>query len=230
MDAEQNILAFLKQSPIFKYLDEDALSSISGQLKKEKHADGSNLQQRNKLDKYFHIICSGRLKMFQYNPDNGREFTLYILTTGDVFDILTLLDGNRHEVEVEVLDDLEVLTTPVANARTWLKEYPDFNRTMMPYIARRMRMLEQTTFDIVLTETYYRLAKLLLLNIDPDTKKLNLINNLSHNDLAQIIGTTRMVLNRHLQELKKEGILDIERKQIYIKNIKLLQEKIDLFA
>jgi CRP/FNR family cyclic AMP-dependent transcriptional regulator len=40
----------------------------------------------------FHFIVSGRLKVFKSNPDTSREHTVFVLSNGDVFDILSLLD------------------------------------------------------------------------------------------------------------------------------------------
>ncbi|MBP9612858.1 MAG: winged helix-turn-helix domain-containing protein, partial [Sulfurospirillum sp.] len=80
--------------------------------------------------------------------------------------------------------------------------------------------------DLSLYDTTTRLVKLIARNIEQEDGKqtLKLINNLSHEELANLIGTVRKVLNRNLQALKKEGLIDIKRKEIYIKDSQNLLE------
>ena len=86
--------------------------------------------------------------------------------------------------------------------------------------------MEEFATDISLEDTSTRLAKLLIKHLNSKTCKIQLINDLSHNELAQLIGTTRAVINRHLQEFKKEGILKIERKSLEVTNLPLLLDKV----
>lgn len=220
-------ISLIKDFPLFRNLAPDELEKIVPELTHDtlkkgilKNADSLTLNR-------FHIILSGRLKMFQYNSLSDRKYTMYILSTGDVFDVLSLLDGEKHESTIEVLENIEVLTVDITSARRWLIDYPNFNQDMFRYLAHRMRKLEEQAADIATTETSYRLAKLLIMNVVSDSNELNLINNLSHTELADLIGTTRAVLNRHLQIFKQEGIIKIERKNIGINNLKKLQEKIN---
>ncbi|RLD58657.1 MAG: hypothetical protein DRJ01_12295 [Bacteroidetes bacterium] len=53
----------------------------------------------------FYIILKGRVKLSQINPETGREYIIFILEAGDAFDIISLLDGEEHEVIIEVIDD-----------------------------------------------------------------------------------------------------------------------------
>lgn len=69
-------------------------------------------------------------------------------------------------------------------------------------------------------------SKLIAKNIEKqgDKQTLKLINNLSHEELASLIGTVRKLLNRNLQSLKKQGLIDVKRKEIFIKDSQNLLE------
>jgi DNA-binding transcriptional regulator LsrR (DeoR family) len=54
-----------------------------------------------------------------------------------------------------------------------------------------------------------------------------MLQNLPHEEIASLIGTVRHVVNRHLQQLKKEGILNIERKKLAVTDVNKLLEKVD---
>ncbi|NPA29031.1 MAG: Crp/Fnr family transcriptional regulator [Epsilonproteobacteria bacterium] len=177
---------------------------------------------------HFYIIMEGRLKVYRYNPDNNREQTLYLLGPRDMFDVLTVLDGERHEVMTEAIDTLKAVELPIEKVREWIHKYPVFNRAFYPYLARQMRQIEELATDLSLYDTATRLMKLLLKNLKGPDGNLGLLQNLPHEEIASLIGTVRHVVNRHLQQLKKEGILHIERKHLAVTNVEKLLEKIEL--
>jgi CRP-like cAMP-binding protein len=178
---------------------------------------------------HFYIIIEGRIKVYRYNPETNREQTLYLLGPHDMFDVLTVLDGRRHEVLTEALDDVKALELPIEKVREWLQTNPAFNRAFFPYMARQMRQVEELATDLSLYDTSTRLMKLILKNLDlkDPVKHLGLLQNLPHEEIASMIGTVRHVVNRHLQQLKREGILNIERKKLAVNDVKKLLEKVE---
>ncbi|MEA3372966.1 MAG: helix-turn-helix domain-containing protein, partial [Campylobacterota bacterium] len=77
-----------------------------------------------------------------------------------------------------------------------------------------------------------RLAKLILRYINRDSTDQNdkaypvkLINDLSHEVLAQMIGSVRKVVNLNIQELKKEGVIASIRGKLSIKDLQKLLER-----
>tara|TARA_R110000868_G_scaffold393968_1_gene665141 strand:- start:1946 stop:2653 length:708 start_codon:yes stop_codon:yes gene_type:complete len=170
----------------------------------------------------FHFIISGRLKVFKSNPDTGREHTVFVLSAGDVFDVLSLLDTKPHDVYWEALDPLEVLKIPIEQMRHWINKNPNGHKAIMYYLGERMQQLMNVATDVTLHSTLVRLANLLLKNINGETRKLELINNLPNEEIAGLIGTTRAVVSRHIQELKRSGAISVSRKQINVKNLELL--------
>lgn len=175
----------------------------------------------------FYIILQGRIKVYQINENTGNEYTIEILHKGSLFDIICLLDSKKHFVLTEALDDVEALFAPIYVVREAIMKHPEFNQTLFPYLGRRMRAYEEKATDLALLNTWARTLKLFAkhLNIHQASPNLKLINNLSHADLASIIGSARNVLNRHLQKLKKDDIIDIERSHIYIKDAEALIRK-----
>ena len=178
--------------------------------------------------RHFYIILEGRLKVYQYNPKNNREQTLYLLGPHDMFDVITVLDGQRHEVMTEAIDSVKALELPIEKVREWLDTNPAFNRVFFPYLAKQMRHIEELATDLSLYDTSTRLMKLILKNLnfkDPLKHHLGLLHNLPHEEIASMIGTVRHVVNRHLQQLKREGILNIERKRLAVNDVKKLLQK-----
>jgi CRP-like cAMP-binding protein len=57
---------------------------------------------------------------------------------------------------------------------------------------------------------------------------LRVIDNISHEEIASMVGSVRKVVNRSLQRLKKDGIIEVSRKKIHIQNFQKLLEKLPL--
>lgn len=107
----QRYLQALKQSPFLKDSSVKSLESLLGKMTEERWIS-KNFKSSLEVTSTFHFIISGRLKVFKSNPDTGREHTVFVLSNGDVFDVLSLLDAEPHDVYWEALDVLEVLKTP----------------------------------------------------------------------------------------------------------------------
>ena len=211
----------LKEASIFKNLEAETIHSILDLMNKEEWKP-KTIKNSLEISKTMHFIISGRLKIYQINEQTGREHTIFILSKGDIFDIFNLLDTEEHDVNWEVLDGLELLSFSNLEMRNLILKLPVLNQAIYKYLAKRMRMLEDIATDASIHDTLTRLAKLLLRNINGKSKQLELINNLPNDEIANLIGTTRAVVNRHLQELKKAGAIELKRKEIEIKNLQLL--------
>lgn len=191
-------------------------------------AKGESIMCSKETMEYFFVIIEGRVKVSQINLETGKEQILYLLEKGDMYDVVTLLDGKVHENSVSALDNVKVLVFRIELFRGWIETRPSFNKLFLPYVVKQLRDIEALATNLSLYDTSTRLIKLIANNLDlkENSQKLKLINNLPHEELASLIGTVRKVLNRNLQKLKKEGFLDIQRKQIHIKDSKHLLEQL----
>ncbi len=182
-----------------------------------------------KSQHFFYFILEGKIKISQINLENGREQTTALLSSGDMFDVVTLLDHKPHEYLATALEAGRMMEVPIEQIRSLLEHNPEFNRHFLPYLAQQMRSLEHLAVDLSLYDVYERTLRLIGRNLSHDEEGLHLklINELSHEELASLLGTVRKVLNRNLQRLKKEGIIDISRKELKLKDIAKLFDKLE---
>lgn len=155
---------------LFKDLDKDFLPEIASQFIIEKwpaHTCSSCHQLRHK----FHIIISGRLKVFKTDQKTGREFTLFLLGKHDFFDVITLIEECSHKLYYESLEDVKMLSTPILIVRRWLKQYPMLNQRLLPYLGKQLLSIEEYAVNHTLLEIPARLARLILKNINQESKK-----------------------------------------------------------
>jgi CRP-like cAMP-binding protein len=168
---------------------------------------------------WFYVIVSGKIKVYDINFETNREQTLYMLVRGDMFDVVTLLDNSLHELAIDVLEAGQAIRFPIEKVREWMQNNPSFSQLIYKYVAKQIRDVESLATDISLLETKDRLLKLLLKNSDYISKRgVNLLDNLSHSEIAALIGTVRHIIDRHLKDLKNKKIIDKEKKSIILKD------------
>ena len=178
------------------------------------------------LLKYFYIVVNGRLKSYQYNPDNAKEQTIFIYKHGDMFDIISLLDNKAHDISYEVLEDCTLLEFPIQRVRFWLNNDVAFNQKFFHYLAAQMRHTEELATELSIYDTKDRLINLLIQNLNPENQfKYNLLQNLSNSEIAKLLGTVRHVIERTLKQLKEDGVIQTSRKNIIVTNFQKLLDK-----
>lgn len=217
----------LRNNKLLKDLSDDKRIDLFQHLEEETWPKNTCNLSITKPFSRFHFIISGRIKVYKVDQNSGREFTLFILKENDVFDIISLLEELDHEVFYETLDKAVLLSTPMSVMRKWVKDNPEINKNMLPYLGHQLKFMEEYASDVTMIDISTRLAKLILSNINLKSQRLELINDLSNEELANLIGSTRAVVNRHLQEFKNDGILYLGRQKVEVKNLELLLKKLN---
>jgi len=218
---KQECREVFKTSHLFQYVKETILTDMLKSFHLESW-DRRRAIPAQDVGDTFHIIMCGRLQMMQINEETGRAVTLFLLGPGDCFDILQLLNGQPFDGVLEARDELQLLSLPIDEAREWISDHPDFNRAFLAYLGKQMHILANLAGDLALHDTETRLAKLLLRHLDPHDpghNKITLINDLSHEAIAEMIGSVRAVVNRQLQHWRKKGLISLNHGHIHIEKL-----------
>ncbi|TRO66532.1 Crp/Fnr family transcriptional regulator [Christiangramia sabulilitoris] len=221
--------AVLNNCELFSGLSREQWLDLLQDFHEEKWTRNTCIINHQKFLFHFYIITSGRLKMYNTDKHSEKEHTLFLLKRSDVFDIFCLFDGIKHRVFYECLDDIKVLAIPMDKLRDWLKNNPGQYQFFLAYAGKMMRTLEENVSQLIFQNISIRLLKLLIENVNAESQKLELINDLPNKEIANLIGSTRAVVNRHLQLLKQNGLINIARNQLEVQDfsqlLKELQEQ-----
>lgn len=221
----------LKNAKLFKNLDKKLLKEIVRACDLVKWQKGENIDYEIAKE-YLFILIKGKAKLTQIDPNSGRSVALFLLQEGDIYDMFTLLDGKEHIAFPVPLEDCTLLRAPLSLARKWISKHPEFNEAFLPYLGDKMRELESFGLSLVFYDTTTRLANLILKHTKECEDKENgypvkLINNLSHESLAELIGSVRAVVTMQLKKLKEEGTIVTKRGQMAVKNLEKLLKHCD---
>ena len=221
-----------KQAPLFSDLPDEQIASLLHGFRRETWKKQSRIEV-NTIERFF-VVTRGRVELVKTNYAMGRDLTLFLLHPGDVFDLVTLLDGAPHDLTPMALDQVDLLSVPLASMREWQVTHPVFNQKLLPYLGRQMRALEELGADLAFHDTVTRLGRLLTHHLlpshqplSPNSSQIPLVHDLSHEVLARMIGSVRVVVSRHIQAWKKDGTVSSKRKHLAILNLKGLESHCD---
>lgn len=160
------------------------------------------------------IVTKGTLKVIRTEED-GREILLYYIKAGESC-IMSFLGGMHNEtskVKAEVEDDAEVLFLPMDKVALFIKEYPQWLDYIFRLYHKRFEELLEIVNAISFKKVDDRLLSLLY-------KKQELTDqntlNITHEQLANELGTARTVVSRLLKQLEENGIVQLGRNKITI--------------
>ncbi len=229
--------ALVKQSPLFASLPDALIEEMAQQFHLITWEKGNYINPENLLTQ-FYFLQAGQLEMKRSNPDTGRDVTLDMLYPGDSFDITTLLDGKPHDVILEsISSSLQLVSVSIEMMRKWIWTYPELNQQLLPYLAHKMREQEDLACSFVLHDVTTRLSRLILKHINKiqrytgnkeDEQKSHLINGLSDETLARMVGSVRQVVNKQLQHWRSQGIIDKKRNQLIINDLDAIYKEANI--
>jgi len=224
----------LSDSELFEGLPTTVIDDMLTHFRFETWNKGTHHDSRLAIDR-FYILLEGRLEITKINPTTGKELTLAILSQGDVYDVLSLMDGQVHNVTPVALDDIKLFSAPIEEVRSWIENHPEFNKKFMPYLSKRIRAKEALTADLGLYDTPTRLARLVMRYASQEKKyqkdggsseiDITLLHNFTNEALARMISSARQVVNRHLQAMKNEGILHFKDHHLLVKDLEKLKKQ-----
>ena len=179
---------------------------------------------------YFYFVMSGKIKIYQFELENAKEQTLYLLSHGDMFDVVSLLDGQPNEYMSEVLEEAHLIQVPLESVKKLILEDAKFRQYFYSYLAQQLKSMEDLAVTLSFYDVYQRVIQLFakFTETHNGVSRLRVIDNLKHEDIASMVGSVRKVVNRSLQRLKKDGIIEISRKNIHIKNFQKLLDKLSV--
>jgi CRP/FNR family transcriptional regulator len=160
------------------------------------------------------IVTKGNIRVIR-TEDDGREILLYYIKVGESC-IMSFLGGIHHEtskVKAEVEEDAEILFLPIEKVMLFIREYPEW----LNYIFRLYHKRFEELLDVVNAVAFKKVDERLL---DLLYKKKELLNSktiqITHEQLANELGTARVVVSRLLKQLEDEGILKLGRNKIIL--------------
>ena len=175
---------------------------------------GSIILNENAHIRSIPIVTKGVMKVIRLE-DDGREILLYYIKAGESC-IMSFLGGMHNEtskVKAEVEEDAEILFLPMDKVALFIKDYPEWLDYIFRLYHKRFEELLEIINAIAFKKVDERLLNLLKTKSEM-TKSQTLL--ITHEQLANELGTARVVVSRLLKQLEESGQLILGRNKIQL--------------
>lgn len=165
---------------------------------------------------HIYWLKSGRVRLNRVSIDE-REFSFRHLFAGDMFGEEAVLPQQRRENYAEALVDTVLVMIRSSDMIRLLREEAEVGLALAGALAERQLQTEQTLAEIVFLPVRSRLAAVLL-RLSGGQKDGGKTVALTHQELANLAGTTRETTTAVLHGLKSEGLIALANRRIGILN------------
>ena len=174
-----------------------------------------------------YFLRSGKVKIKQLSPA-GREVILWFCLPGEIFGLAEVARGGGRVISAQACERSEVLVVRQEKFRAFLMQRPHVAMLSMQVLSARLRLLGEVLVNLVADDVNTRIAKLILRLSSrygtPAGKEVRLTIPLTHQEIADMVGTTRQTVTSVLSALKRQGVLTIDDRRIQIESEELLNE------
>ncbi|WP_339724663.1 Crp/Fnr family transcriptional regulator [uncultured Paraglaciecola sp.] len=217
MQANQ-IRQILSQNPWFASLPESLADKLLEKGKLKVLHNQQILHQKNDLADGFYCVLSGRIRVSNFTVE-GKELVLTWIQPGNWFGEISLIDGQPRTHDGHAEDTTTLLKVTKSAFEQMFKDHHDWSQHIMRLLCQRVR----ATFNLIdetgcLSLKGQLCKRLSLLHQGLEEQQHTMTDELaiSQDALAQLIHSSRQTVNKILQQLQNENVINLKYGKIVI--------------
>ncbi len=171
-----------------------------------------------------YFLLKGAVKLSRVY-EAGEEITVALLRENSVFGVLSLLTGQRADrfYHAVAFTPVELLSIPIEQMEKALQEHPDLSMVLLRGLSSRILQTEMMIETLAHRDMGSRLVSFLLIlcrdfGVPGIEGGITIDLKLSHQAIAEAIGSTRVTVTRLLGDLRQEQMISIHKKKITVHN------------
>ena len=196
--------------PIFSNLDEKQISFIATKMRNKKYSKSDIILMEDEVGDTFFIIIEGSVKVTRDSED-GREVILAVLSSGNFFGEISLLDGKTRSANAIALEKTSLMILKRNDFLQLLKEIPQISISLLSELAKRIRKTDEQVENLAFSDAEKRIG----ISILSISEQLGVVKNglvkipklPFHQDIANMAGTSRETVSRMLKLLETKKLI-----------------------
>jgi CRP-like cAMP-binding protein len=223
VSATSPLAAALAINPFFSGLGGEAIQRIAELCVRRTLSDGETLFVKGDPGEALYGVRRGRI-LIRTSIASGKQLTLNVLGSGDIFGEIALLDGRPRTADAVASGPTELFMIRRADFHHLLQRQPDIALRLIELLCERIRWTSERVEEASLLALPLRLARRLLRLADDFGQEIHI----SQEELSVLVGAARESVNRQLQQWRRDGIIDLGRSRIEIRSMdRLKAEAVD---
>ncbi|MED5316483.1 MAG: Crp/Fnr family transcriptional regulator [Candidatus Neomarinimicrobiota bacterium] len=225
-----NSAEYLRSVSIFSDLSDVELVSISKKMTPYSYSKGEFIVMEEMEGQQCYFITHGSVKITRFSKE-GREVILAILTAGEFFGEMSLLDGETRSANVLTLEETKVLALNRNDFMATLEEYPRVSIQLLKELTIRLRKSDLQIASLTLSDAEKRIGLCILrLAGEQGTIRQGHVKIKKfpfQHDIANMAGTSRETVSRTLVLFEQNGLIQREGRQLTIVDYMQFQREFD---
>ena len=225
-----NSAEYLRSVSIFSDLSDVEFASISKKMTPYSYSKGEFIVMEEMEGQQCYFITQGSVKITRSSKE-GREVILAILTAGEFFGEMSLLDGETRSANVLTLEETKVLALNRNDFMATLEEYPRVSIQLLKELTIRLRKSDLQIASLTLSDAEKRIGLCILrLAGEQGTIRQGHVKIKKfpfQHDIANMAGTSRETVSRTLVLFEQNGLIQREGRQLTIVDYMQFQREFD---
>ena len=203
--------------------DIDALISYS---RVERYTAGREIFAKGSPGPSLMAVLRGSVKISSLS-EGGKEIVLSIINAGEIFGEIAVLDGEERSADATAMTDCELLVINRRDFLPVLENRADLCMILLRILCRRLRQTSEQVEDVMFRHLESRVAKALLQLVE--SAGLHAVGapsvelHVSQRELGGMAGGSRESVNKILQIWHRQGLIDLGKGSIVIRNLDAIE-------
>ncbi|MEV4781710.1 Crp/Fnr family transcriptional regulator [Burkholderia sp. LMU1-1-1.1] len=222
-----NVQVHLRKIPLLADLEEDDFLRIRPELRYRQYAKRDVVLQKGGNGDGLLFLLSGQLQVIDVTED-GRAIGLRMLAPGDFFGEIAVISGSTRTASVVAMNDVLVAFLPAPAALHLFSHAPSVANKMLRHLAEKIQRDSEFRTLLSINNTTRRIYTFLVQLKKAQPGQPDVVENLpTHQDIANMINTSRETVTRALAALTQQGIVQKDTHRLIILDPQALQKLVE---
>lgn len=218
-----DLASVLQKTALFTSLSPAEIQQLAAHTLRKLFSTGELLFSEGEPCKGLHIIARGKVRIFKTSL-SGREQVLAVNAENESVAELPVFDGGPYPASALAIEETEIAFISRRDFHAYCMEHPEVALKVLSVVGSRLRQLvgiiEELSFTTIRQRLISALIKLAQSAGRETARGIEFMLPGSHQELANQLGTVRELISRNLMRLQAEGLLEVDARQIVVKDLK----------
>ena len=215
---------------LFGKLSASEIDSLISYSRLERYPSGREIFAKGSPGQSLVAVLRGSIKISSLSNE-GKEIVFNIINAGEIFGEIAVLDGEERSADATAMTDCELLVLNRRDFLHLLENRADLCMIMLRILCQRLRQTSEQVEDVMFRHLESRLAKRLLhlaesASLHGSQQSTSVELHVSQRELGNMAGGSRESVNKILQSWHRQGLIELGKASVLIRDIEALRRLI----
>ena len=211
---------------LFRKLSANEIDALIRYARVERYRAGREIFAKGSPGQSLMGVLRGSVKISSLS-DSGKEIVFTIFNAGEIFGEIAVLDGDERSADATAMTDCELLVVNRRDLLPVLKNRADLCMILLKILCRRLRLTTQQVEDVMFRHLESRVAKALVHLAESvglhGVRGPSVEIHVCQRELGNMAGGSRESVNKHLQIWHRQGLIDLSKGSIMIRDVEAIK-------